>query len=112
MKVFLDDVRSPYEGWNQIRTIEEVIALLENGLVTDLSLDHDLGSCDSKSGYDLVSWIEEKVMKENWVPPNLYCHSMNPVGKDKIQLVIDRIGRYVEAYIKPFKDNLGGKEAR
>ncbi len=100
MKVFLDDIRIPYEGWNQIRTVDEVIALLENGQVTDLSLDHDLGSCDTKSGYDLINWIEKKVMLEDWIPPNLYCHSMNPIGKDKIQLVIDRIVRYAETYLK------------
>lgn len=43
MKVFLNDERSTPDGWVRTFWPEEVIALLQTGEVTELSLDHDLG---------------------------------------------------------------------
>ena len=43
VKIFLDDLRPAPEGWTPARWPDEVIRLLESGVVTELSLDHDLG---------------------------------------------------------------------
>ena len=36
-----------------------MIALLEAGNVTEISLDHDLGDDDRGTGYDVILWIEQ-----------------------------------------------------
>lgn len=52
MKVFLDDERDAPDGWVKTRWPNEVIALLQAGLVEELSLDHDLGDDERGTGYD------------------------------------------------------------
>lgn len=41
MKVFLDDLRTEPDGWVRVFWPDQAIALLESGLVTDISLDHE-----------------------------------------------------------------------
>jgi len=96
MKVFLDDYRDPYVGWTLVRTTNEAIGLLETGGVEAISLDHDLGHFDTKSGYDVACWIEEKAFTEDFQPPRMYCHSWNPVGKEKILTVFSRIEKHIK----------------
>jgi len=55
MKVFLDDLRATPEGWHRAYWPDEVIALLKNGDVTAVSLDHDLGDDAKGTGYDVVA---------------------------------------------------------
>ena len=58
MKIFLDDIREAPAGWRRVYRPDEAIALLAQGGVTVLSLDHDLGDYrDSKrrSG-DCILW--------------------------------------------------------
>ena len=43
MRIYLDDERTTPEGWVRTYWPDEVIALLEQGGVTHVSLDHDLG---------------------------------------------------------------------
>jgi hypothetical protein len=43
MKVFLDDVRDGLEGFVVVRTGEELVSLIESGVVDFISFDHDLG---------------------------------------------------------------------
>ena len=46
MKVYLDDERFAPDGWQQARWPEDAIRFLETGMVTHISLDHDLGDDD------------------------------------------------------------------
>lgn len=116
MKMFLDDVREPwkhgYIGAEWVKTYDEAIALLETGKVTFASLDHDIGACadciahnyhigdmktaettfynrcpHAKNGYDVVCWMEEY---NCWPPDGVVVHSMNPVGRQRMQQVIDK----------------------
>ncbi|MDE1348062.1 cyclic-phosphate processing receiver domain-containing protein [Vibrio aestuarianus] len=48
---------------------EEAIALLKQGTVTEISLDHDLGDDEHGTGYDVVLWIEEAVATRGFQPP-------------------------------------------
>ncbi|WP_416380688.1 cyclic-phosphate processing receiver domain-containing protein, partial [Gilliamella sp. B2717] len=48
MKIFLDDIRKPPNGWIQVYWPDEMINLLKTGFVEEISLDHDLG--DDKRG--------------------------------------------------------------
>ena len=97
MKVYLDDLRPAPEGWHRTLWPDEVIALLESGGVTHLSLDHDLGDDTRGTGYDVVRWIEEAVVTRNFVPPEIAIHSANPVGRE-------RMARGILALQKAFRE--------
>jgi len=90
MNVFLDDVRQPPDGWIWIKTADEAIVLLSMNVVETISLDHDLGE-GKKTGYDVVKWIERKVFLDNYIPPKIYVHSANPVGRKNILMTINKI---------------------
>ena len=61
MKIYLDDERPTPKGWHRVYWPEEAIVLLQQGTVTEISLDHDLGDDAHGTGYDVVLWIEEAV---------------------------------------------------
>lgn len=99
MKVWLDDIRNPAEhghaGWEWAKTANEAIALLSTRHVTDISLDHDLAwehypnndkgpPYKEKTGYDVALWMERTGI---W-PEHVACHSMNPVGRARIEATI------------------------
>ncbi|WP_233874425.1 cyclic-phosphate processing receiver domain-containing protein [Paraburkholderia adhaesiva] len=93
MKVFLDDERATPEGWVRAYWPEEVIALLQQGGVTELSLDHDLGDDAHGTGYTVLLWLEEQVAVHGLRPPRLHVHSANPSARLKIQAAIAAIDR-------------------
>jgi hypothetical protein len=95
MKVFLDDERPTPEGWVHVRWPEDAIALLETGQVTELSLDHDLGDDAQGTGYDVTLWVEEAVAVRGFVPPRIRVHSANTSARQKMELAIARIERFV-----------------
>ena len=96
MKVFLDDVRPAPEGWTLVRWPSEVIALLEAGEVTELSLDHDLGH-ETVTGHDVLVWLEEAVALRGFEPPTIRTHSANVVGREHMQRAIESIERLKHA---------------
>ncbi len=93
MKIFLDDIRETPEGWRRVYWPNEAIALLEQGGVTEISLDHDLGDDARGTGYDVVTWIEEAVITRGFVPPKIHVHSANPVGRQRMMQGIRSIER-------------------
>lgn len=97
MRVFLDDERQPPDGWHQVRWPEEAIALLEQGIVTEISLDHDLGDDERGTGYDVVVWIERAVATSDFRPPKMLVHSANISARQKMEAGIAAITRLVAA---------------
>ncbi|WP_342376735.1 hypothetical protein NVS55_35970 [Myxococcus stipitatus] len=95
MKVYLDDERPTPEGWVSARWPEDVIALLEGGRVVELSLDHDLGDDEHGTGYDVLLWLEEAVATRGFNPPRVRVHSANSSARQKMELAITRIERFV-----------------
>lgn len=91
MKVYLDDERPTPEGWLRVYWPEEAIALLKQGKVTEISLDHDLGDDSHGTGYDVVLWIEEAVATRGFLPPKIKVHSANSSAKMKMQAGVDNI---------------------
>ena len=71
--------------------------MLKNGQVSEIGLDHDLGDDERGTGYDVVLWIEEAVVTQGYVPPKMSVHSANPPARQKMQLAIKRILRFVSA---------------
>jgi hypothetical protein len=116
MRLWLDDERVPWKygfiASEWAKNYDEAIAALQTGEVTFASLDHDIGACaectasmqhvgdmltpettfynrcpHAKSGYDVVCWMEENNV---WPAEGVAVHSMNPVGRQRMQQVIDR----------------------
>ena len=98
MRVFLDDERPTPEGWVRCHWPEEVIALLQAGGVTEISLDHDLGDDERGTGYDVILWIEEAVALHGFIPPKLAVHSANASARLKMLAGVDSIARLSRRY--------------
>jgi hypothetical protein len=97
VRIFLDDVRPTPEGWHRVYWPDEVIALLQAGGVTEVSLDHDLGDDARGTGYDVILWIEEAVALRGFHPPQLRVHSANAPARLKMQAGIASIERLMAA---------------
>lgn len=97
MKLFVDDERAiPPEMEVAARDASAAIALLEDGVVRELSLDHDLGE-NVPTGYDVAAWLECRVYMHGMIPPKvLKVHSANPVGRARILQTFQSIARYCE----------------
>jgi hypothetical protein len=73
---------------------EEVIALLETGKVTELSLDHDLGDDARGTAYTVLLWLEEQVALHGMPPPRIHIHSANSSARLKMEAAIASINRH------------------
>lgn len=110
--LWLDDMRPCPTGWIHVKTDREAREYLKTGNVAAASLDHDLGACDDclkgmsaeewldknqfqsmphcehfGTGYTLVCWMEET---GHWPLTKPLVHSRNPVGRERMQLVINK----------------------
>jgi hypothetical protein len=94
MKVYLDDIRKPPAGWKLVKWPDEAIKLLKTGQVEEISLDHDLGDDERGTGYDVVLWIEEQVVRNKFNPPKIKVHSANVSARKKMELGIKSIKRF------------------
>jgi hypothetical protein len=102
MRVYLDDERQTPEGWVRAYWPSEVIALLETGNVTELSLDHDLGDDERGTGYDVILWLEEAVATRAFTPPRaITVHSANASAREKMQAGVRAIERLVAQRVVP-----------
>jgi hypothetical protein len=94
MKLWLDDIRQPpNETWLWAKDIETaklmVIFSAEDGpdSFEACSLDHDLGLGDKADAIYFVDWMAEYNI---WPQEKPVIHSMNPVGRARMQRTIDR----------------------
>jgi hypothetical protein len=106
LKIWLDDSRQAPSGWLRVTTVPSAQRLLEAGLVSELSLDYDLGWCvecltkgdhlkrsgarhcpHMLTGYDLVAWMAET---GHWSRHPPIVHSGNMDGGAKMLGVIAR----------------------
>jgi len=106
--VYLDDERAtPADTddttWHRVYTAKQCINYLkkvneepsETVVVDLLSLDHDLGEPEHVvgTGYGVVCWLEEAYHTDPTfrMPLKIVVHSANPVGRKRMQIVIDRL---------------------
>ena len=85
IKLYVDDLRDCPKGYKIARTAEEALDILrdKNIHVDVLSLDHDLGEengVELTNGFGLVV----KMGEEGLYADNIYIHTMNPVGREKM----------------------------
>ncbi|WP_233592264.1 cyclic-phosphate processing receiver domain-containing protein [Flavobacterium sp. RSP15] len=104
--------------WEIVRSyIEFVQWITINGLPDFISFDHDLADMENtspppsvnndqskewqdaqihneKTGYECAKWLVDYCLDNNLGCPKFYCHSMNPVGKDKINGLLNQFSTY------------------
>ena len=103
MMMWLDDVRPPWKsgfiGVTWVKTAAEAIACLKTGSVDFASLDHDLAPDHypwsgvpleqvSGTGYDVVCWLKDN--PQFWPKNGVAIHSLNPVGRARMEVVVHR----------------------
>ncbi len=94
MKVFLDDLRNPADGWEIARNAQECVAMLMTGRVTTLSLDHDLG--EGPTGNDVLKWIEQTVSESpDFKVPTIFIHTSNTVGRQNMINTLKSINKII-----------------
>ena len=86
--LLIDDIRN-LKADKIARTFEEGInALLYEGHWDLLLLDHDLGQKDGLDGTGIMNWIEQNL---EYKPSKIQLVTSNPVGRQRMQVIIDRI---------------------
>lgn len=93
LRVYLDDERATPAGWTRVYWPDEAIALLQQGVVSEISLDHDLGDDARGTGYDVIAWIEEAVVVHGFRPPLVRVHSANPAARERMLAAIATVQR-------------------
>ena len=95
MKLYLDDVRTPPEGWTLVSNVKDMMFLTATENPTHISLDHDLGDADpDHTGYDFMCWLEEAVFVGEYTKddfPIITFHTDNPVGRANMQRSLNKI---------------------
>ena len=91
MKVYLDDLRPAPEGWTLVKTPEQAIEHLKSRRATHLSVDHDLGLSNERTGYTVLLWLEEQCATVGFLPPVVTVHSANAGARRKMDLAVESI---------------------
>ena len=94
MKIWLDDVRPAPAGYVLCRSVNEakrtILTAVDNKeYISEINCDHDLGSYArfGGDGIRLLDWLEEQNFHFH-----VLCHSQNPVGIIKMNLIIRKNG--------------------
>jgi len=93
MRVLLiDDIRDLTATVVARNYFDGIDHLKDNGPWDLLLLDHDLASFDDngreKTGYDIMCFLEEF---QEYLPKEIQLVTANPVGRDRMQKVIDKL---------------------
>ena len=99
INLFLDDMRCCPEGFIKVTTASACLDIILNNKVEVLSLDYDLGFTDPQhSGSDVLTALEEAIVFEAdiYMPRKFIVHSDNPVGRERMNLVIKMINRRLD----------------
>lgn len=89
--LLIDDVRDIHVDVIA-RNYKSAIELLKAHTWEEVLIDHDIASYDESgreyTGYDVVCWMEANLPPER-IPKTMRCVSANPVGRQKIEQVIE-----------------------
>lgn len=88
MKVWLDDIRKmPARFDRHVKTAQEAIELLETGLVTFISFDHDLGPVEAGTGHDCRSGLwSGSIMASSGCPSGRFTRPILSAGIISLRL--------------------------
>ena len=92
IKIWVDDLRVPKDGYVGVKSVNETIALIEEieadgGNIVLLDLDHDLGDY-AKDGGDAIKILDYLAERETFYP--IAIHTQNPVGRANMERMINR----------------------
>ena len=119
VKLWLDDVRPAPEGWVHAKTATEACDVMQSVVVSEASLDHDLGICpkctpgqiEAAANLVIVQSLDSTcdrrrcacqchatgydfvlwcAAQNRWPAAKPRVHSANPVGAANMRAVIDR----------------------
>lgn len=92
MRIWVDDIRTPPEGYIWVKSVNDAIDLIRKSIDNDIfieliDMDHDAGDFSSMGGdyIRLLDWLE--IMEYNFP---IRIHSMNPVGVQNMRLIIQK----------------------
>ena len=100
MKLWLDDIRPmPFDYDVHVKTVRYAIELLKTRLITEISLDNDLGSVshdDSPTGEgrhvaNYIEWAAYKGLLPKLV---WHIHTSNPVAQEAMETALKRADIY------------------
>lgn len=91
MKLWIDDLREPPEGWTWAKNSIDAIRYLDTHEVEEVSFDHDLGGDDTTRPVVII------LATFNWWPEICRVHTANPVGREYLEGMINRYGPGVTA---------------
>jgi len=95
MKLWLDDTRDPpNKEWAWAKTAPIAIGMLEQGTISEVDLDHDLGPKEAGTGMDVAKWIEEHAFTGDGVRLKWNVHSRNTVGAAHMRMALSNADRY------------------
>jgi len=88
MRLWIDDLRDPPEGWVWAKDSNKAIScLIAFKSIDTISFDHDLGGDDTTRR--VVNWLCEN----GWGDIHtVYVHTANPVGREWLEGTINRYG--------------------
>ena len=92
MKLWVDDLRVPPDGWVWVMTIGAAIRKLRTGTVTELALDHDLGG--RREGRRVAQWVERKAAAGQLKRLSWRVLSDNGPGRAEITMALTNADRY------------------
>lgn len=89
MKLFIDDIRTPYDDtWLLAVNTKEANELLDEYNFDAISFDNDLGY-DGPEGIHVLQRLEEEwVMKNRPKPSEIRVHTANPVARDRMDRLL------------------------
>ena len=103
MKLYLDDIRlgpiykpgalniiDADNDWVIVRSVENAQQLIMTGLVTEMSLDHDMGP-KALTGMDLVKWM---VDTGHWPSGDIIVHSANIIGAENMMVLLSNAKKH------------------
>jgi hypothetical protein len=134
--LFLDDIRDPSDAgysedmeWVVVRNYKDFVDLISREGIPDIvSFDHDLAdehysvgasitwdeyySSDDreKTGYDCAAFLLGACIKENRDIPKCFIHSMNPVGRERINALLSSWKKYIGEALEKKEINQNMKE--
>jgi len=95
-KIWLDDINPPPDkSWTWVKRTTVVKMMIAAGIVSEISLDNDLGP-NQEEGYKVLDWLEETLsgswgLKMRGKIPKIHIHSMNSEAVRRMKIVAARI---------------------
>lgn len=89
--LLIDDLRNLDVTQTERKYFQGIMALQDDGPWDILYLDHDLASFYQRgemTGYNVMCWLEKN---PQYLPKEIILVTSNPVGRQRMQQVIDKL---------------------